>query len=167
MTIPVPATSTPTLEQLRTRLCKQGFLELPSDLPGNLDDTLRNAAADATNLIILPLDNPAQRPEFFDLAVVLPEVLGQFAAGTFRVAFTCPPMSAAIVKRFGVLRHPALVFLRDGRYVGSIEGLRNWQDYLQSFAQLRDQAPQPAPISIPVMVAPSSSSSSSASGASR
>lgn len=156
MTIPVSAASAasaasaPTLEQLRARLLKQGFLELQSGLSGIPDDALRQAASGAANLVILPLDNPAQRPEFFDLAVVLPEVLAQFEPDTFRVAFTCPPDSAAITRQFGVLRHPALVFLHDGHYIGSIEGLRDWQDYLQMFARLRDQAPQPAPIPLTV-----------------
>jgi len=150
MTMPASASasvSVPTLELLRARLSSQGFLALGADLS---DRALREAAPGATNLVILPLDDPAQRPEFFDLAVVLPEVLGQFETGAFRVVFTCPPQSAQIVRRFGVLRHPALVFLREGHYVGAIEGLRDWQDYLQSFAQLRTQAPQPAPIPLAV-----------------
>ena len=133
----------PTLEHLRERLLEQGFLELQND-------ALENVAAGGTMLVVLPLDNPAQRPEFFDLTVVLPEVLRQFEPGTFRAAFAGPPASATIAKRFGVLRHPALIFLREGRYVGSIEGLRDWQDYLQAFAGMRTAAPQPVPIPLSV-----------------
>ncbi|RQH07066.1 hydrogenase [Paraburkholderia dinghuensis] len=140
-----PATSTaPTLERLRGQLLGHGFTEL---VPDTLDDV---AAAGTGMLIVLPLDDPAQRPEFFDLTVVLPEIVHQFGPDAFRVAFACPPDSAATAKRFGVLRHPALIFLREGRYVGSIEGLRDWADYVQSFARLRTEAPQPIPIPLSV-----------------
>jgi len=139
----------PTLEPLRERLLKQGFLEVESD-------TLDGVAAGTGMLVVLPLDNPAQRPEFFDLAVVLPEIVSRFGHDAFRAAFACPPASAAIAKRFGVLRHPALIFLREGRYIGAIEGLRDWQDYLQSFARMRTEAPRPAPVPLSISGASSS-----------
>ncbi|WP_233869348.1 hydrogenase [Paraburkholderia adhaesiva] len=150
-----PATSTaPTLERLRGQLLGHGFTELALDTLG--DDIAAAASAAAASaaemLVVLPLDNPAQRPEFFDLTVVLPEIVRQFGPDTFRVAFACPPDSMAIAKRFGVLRHPALIFLREGRYVGAIEGLRDWADYLQSFVRMRAEAPQPIPIPIPLSV---------------
>lgn len=133
----------PTLEHLRERLLERGFRELQND-------ALESVAAGGTMLVVLPLDHPAQRPEFFDLAVVLPEILRQFEPGMFCAAFAGPPASTAIAKRFGVLRHPALIFLREGRYVGAIEGLRDWQDYLRSFAGMRTAAPQPVPIPLSV-----------------
>jgi len=132
-----------TPEHLRERLLQQGFLELQAD-------TFDEVAAGIGNLVVLPLDSPAQRPEFFDLTVVLPEILSQFPRDTFRAAFVSPPASATIAKRFGVLRHPALIFLREGRYVGTIEGLRDWQDYRQSFARLGTEPPRPVPVPLTV-----------------
>jgi hydrogenase-1 operon protein HyaE len=142
MTTLRPSTA-PTLERLREQLLGHGHTEVTLE-------TLDDVATRAGMLVMLPLDNPAQRAEFFDLAVVLPEILRQFGpdtgSDTFHAAFACPPHSLAIAKRFGVLRHPALIFLREGRYVGAVEGLRDWADYLQSFARMRTQAPQPIPI---------------------
>ncbi len=125
-----------TLDDLRARLSRAGFVEVD-------ELTLDSVAANVEHFVLLPLDNPAQRPEFADLAVILPEVLRQFD-GTgvrFEVAFASPPASAALARRFGVFRQPALVFLRHGAQVGAIEGLRDWHEYVQTFARLRDARP--------------------------
>jgi hydrogenase-1 operon protein HyaE len=127
--------SGPTLATLRERFAQQGYAEVD-------DTTLDAVAARSAHLVLLPLDNPAQRPEFADLLVILPELLRQPGLQGFDVAFACPPASAALVRRFGVLRHPSLVFLRHGALAGVINGLLDWGDYVREFARLRD-APLP------------------------
>jgi hydrogenase-1 operon protein HyaE len=124
-----------TLAALCERLAECGYAEVD-------DTTLDALAARSPWLVVLPLDNPAQRPEFADLLVILPEILRQPGLQAFSVAFARPPASAALVRRFGVQRHPALVVLRHGALVGVIDGLRDWADYVQTFTRLRE-APLP------------------------
>ena len=47
--------------------------------------------------------------------------------------------------RYGFRRWPALVVLADGKYVGAIDGLRNWDEYLDEMARLLDAAPTRPP----------------------
>ena len=130
-----------TLAALCERLAQHGYAEVD-------ETTLDAVAARSARLVLLPLDNPVQRPEFADLLVILPEILRQPGLqGAFAVAFARPPASAALVQRFGVLRHPALVILQHGALAGVIDGLRDWSDYVQIFMRLRD-APD-APLSGP------------------
>ena len=51
-----------------------------------------------------------------------------------------PEAARAIHPRYGFRRWPALVMLKDGQYVGAVDGLRNWDEYLASVAQLLDAA---------------------------
>ena len=41
-----------------------------------------------------------------------------------------PPLANAKAATYGVRRWPALVFLRDGLWLGNIEGLRDWSEYV-------------------------------------
>ena len=53
-----------------------------------------------------------------------------------------------------LLATDALVLLADGRYVGAIDGLRNWDDYLETMKALLQAAPsRPPTVGIPVRVA--------------
>jgi hypothetical protein len=71
--------------------------------------------------------DPVKYPEVLDNVVIVPEVLREFPADTFRVAYADLPASQAIAKRFGILKFPALLFLRQGEYVGIIAGLQDWR----------------------------------------
>ena len=62
-----------------------------------------------------------------------------------------PDAARAIAVRYGFRRWPALVVLRDGGYVGAIDGLRNWDDYLGEVARLL-AAPVTRPPSIGIAV---------------
>jgi len=46
----------------------------------------------------------------------------------------CPRRRARCSRANGFNRWPALVMLKDGQYVGAIDGLRNWDDYLDGLA---------------------------------
>ncbi|MCU0940396.1 MAG: hydrogenase, partial [Burkholderiaceae bacterium] len=50
-----------------------------------------------------------------------------------------------IAKRYGFRRWPALVVLADGQYVGAIDGLREWQEYLDELGTLLVAPPGRAP----------------------
>lgn len=86
-------------------------------------------AAGAGDRVVLFAEDPARVPETWDVAVVLPEVLKTLGkrlhAGVLDIA-----SARRLAPRFGFRTWPALVFLRDGGYVGTIEGMRDWGVYL-------------------------------------
>jgi hydrogenase-1 operon protein HyaE len=103
------------------------------------------------NALLLFVEEPAKLKETLDLAVIAPQIVRAFA-GTFRAAVLMPPAARALAVRYGFRRWPALVLLRDGGYVGAIDGLRNWDDYLHEIGRLL-AAPVTRPPSIGVAVA--------------
>jgi hydrogenase-1 operon protein HyaE len=95
-------------------------------------------------------EDPVQHRETLDLAVILPEIVG--ALGTaIRVGVLLPAAARAVAPRYGFRRWPALVWLRDGGYVGAIDGLRDWSDYLAESARLAE-APVTRPPAVGVAV---------------
>lgn len=89
-------------------------------------------------------EDPVRYRETLDLAVILPEIVNAFA-DRFRVGVLLPDVARAMATRFGVRRWPALVMLRDGGYIGVIEGLRNWDEYLAEVAHLLAAPPSRPP----------------------
>ena len=119
----------PLLDQLSSR---HGFVRL--DL-GSLD-----AVADAPGLALLVFtEDPVRYKETLDLAVIAPELVRAFP-GIFRAGVLLPEASRAIAVRYGFRRWPALVVLDGGGYVGAIDGLRNWDEYLNDVALLATAA---------------------------
>lgn len=94
--------------------------------------------------------DPSKYPEALDVAVVLPQLLRAFP-GRVHAAIVAPEAEREVHARFGCGRWPALVLLRGDAYVGSIERMRDWDDYLRELKQLLDTAPsRPPGIGIPV-----------------
>ena len=50
-----------------------------------------------------------------------------------------------IAVHYGFRRWPAFVILADGQYVGVVDGLRNWDEYLTEVSRLLDAAPTRPP----------------------
>jgi hydrogenase-1 operon protein HyaE len=121
---PPPAVLHPLLAALEA---KHGF----ALVDGAVDDL---ASRPGMALVAL-LEDPARQRETLDLAVIAPELARAFP-GTFRCAALLPPAARDAAARFGVRRFPALVVLRDGGYVGAIEGLREWSEYVETLAPL-------------------------------
>jgi len=89
-------------------------------------------------------EDPALYRETLDLAVIVPE-LAQAMAGRFRTGVLLPAAARTVAPRFGFRRWPALVLLKDGCYVGAIDGLRDWQAYVEELARLLDAEPTRPP----------------------
>lgn len=120
------------------------------------DDALTTFAAHGDSVTLLT-DAPLRCPEAWDLAVVFPELLRCFP-GRLRAAVADPAVSAGIVARFAITRLPALLFQRDGGYVGVLEGMRDWQGFAAAFGRMLEQPVSRAPgVGIPVRSAQSSS----------
>ena len=124
----------PLLEQLFTR---HGFAQV--DL-GTLD-----AFADAPGHALLVFtEDPVRYKETLDLAVIAPEVARAFA-GRFRTGVLLPADARKAASRYGFARWPALVMLKDGHYVGAVDGLRNWDEYVEDVQRLLAAEPTRAP----------------------
>lgn len=123
-----------------------------------LDDAAAlEAFAAGGQTVTLLTDAPLRCPEAWDLAVVLPELMRCFP-GRVRAALADPAVSAAIVARFAVSRLPALLFQRDGGYVGVLEGMRAWQGFAAEFGRMLEAPVSRVPgVGIPVRPAQSSS----------
>lgn len=74
-------------------------------------------------------ENPLLIKEVLDVAVILPEIV-QALSQRPRIGVLPPALADAKAPLYGVRRWPALVFLRDGGWLGNIEGLLDWADYL-------------------------------------
>ncbi|HEX4884246.1 MAG TPA: hydrogenase [Casimicrobiaceae bacterium] len=135
------ASAHPLLAQLAAR---HAFAELDAA-------TFDTWIAAPGHALLLFVEEPAKLKETLDLAVIAPELVRAFP-GTFRPAVLMPQAARAIAVRYGFRRWPALVVLRDGQYVGAIDGLRNWDEYVGELVRLV-AAPVVRPPSIGIAVA--------------
>lgn len=107
--------------------------------------------------VALFAEDPARYPETWDVAVVLPEVVkalnGRVRAGVLGIE-----TARKLAPRYGIKHWPALVFLRGGEYVGTLEGMQNWETYAREVpAILSRPTSRPPTIGIPVAGADKSS----------
>ena len=97
--------------------------------------------------------DPERYKETLDLAVIVPE-LHATGGQRFRVGLLPPVASRAIAPRFGFARWPAFVMLRDGQYLGAVDGLRDWEVYTAELLRLLAASPsRPPTVGIPVRAA--------------
>lgn len=95
-------------------------------------------------------EDPERAKETLDMAVIVPE-LHAAHLGHFRVALLPPDASRALAPRYGFARWPAIVLLRDGHYVGAVDGIRDWDVYVAELDRLLAAAPsRPPSVGIPV-----------------
>ena len=98
-------------------------------------------------------EDPERFKEALDLAVVVPE-LHAGRSHRFRVALLPPAAARALAPRYGFARWPAFVMLRDGHYVGAVDGIRDWDVYVAELERLLAAAPtRPPTVGIPVKAA--------------
>ena len=86
--------------------------------------------------VVLLTEEPDKVPESWDLAVIFPSLLATTAIQPRiqpRAAVSRPEHAKSLLIRFGVQRMPALLFLRDGAYVGVVEGLRDWNELVGEY----------------------------------
>lgn len=84
-----------------------------------------------------------------DVAVVLPE-LERALAGHARILVAARADERALQRRFRFSGFPALIFLRSGEYLGAIEGIRDWADYLVEIPAILEREPvAPPPFQMP------------------
>lgn len=101
-------------------------------------------AGRAGHTLLLFTEDPVRYKETLDLAVIVPEIARAFP-GRFAVGVLLPEAAREIHPRYGFRRWPAFVLLKDGEYVGAVDGLRDWDEYLGEVARLLDAPPQRPP----------------------
>jgi hydrogenase-1 operon protein HyaE len=94
--------------------------------------------------------DPVRFPEGLDVAVVLPELHRAFC-GRFAVGVVERDDEDAVARRFGAQHWPSLVFLRDGRYVATVAGMKDWDEYQQEVARALATPATRVPIGIAVV----------------
>ncbi len=145
MTTPLaaPTTALDRLQQAIGRMVgKHGFQRLA---PTEAENFLPPGAA-----VLLLTDDPQRNPEVLDACVILPEALKGASVARW---VADADASRTLLPRFGIARAPAVVFLRDGDYLGALSGIRNWSEYLEEVARLLAGPPRPRPIGVPVRAA--------------
>lgn len=115
---------------------------------------VRDAAAGfpAGLCALLLTEDPQRNPEVLDACVILPEALKPLGDAVVRLV-AGPDVAPALQQTFAIARPPAVVFLRDGAYLGSLNGIRDWREYQAEMADLLNGPARPKPIGIAVIAA--------------
>jgi hydrogenase-1 operon protein HyaE len=94
---------------------------------------------------------PKTYRETTDVAVVLPELAKAFQGGLIP-GIVAAEAERALQQHYGFAAWPALVFLRNGGYLGTITGIQNWTEYLQEIGELvKTDVKSPPGFKIPVV----------------
>jgi hydrogenase-1 operon protein HyaE len=109
-------------------------------------------ARDGMNVLFFPGD-PRTVKDATDVAVVLPELVAAFEGNLNPGIVTDTFGDGKDMKRkYGFSHFPALVFVRDGEYVGAISRIQDWAVYLEQISNLMVAPPcRPPGFSIPVV----------------
>ena len=112
-----------------------------ADLGPESFDAFAQAPGEA---VVLLVEDPERGGENWDLAVIFCDLLAASGSGQ-RTGLLRPPAAAALQPQFGIQRLPALLFLRDGDYVGALEGLRDWSEFVAACREMRQRPISRAP----------------------
>ena len=89
-------------------------------------------------------EDPQRYKEVLDLAVIVPELHAAAHRG-FRVGLLRADAARALAPRYGFARWPAFVMLRDGLYLGAVDGIRDWDVYVAELQRLLAAEPSRPP----------------------
>lgn len=111
-----------------------------------LDDAeaLDTFLAQPGTTVLFFTEDPARIRETTDLAVILPEITRALCPDA-RIGVLMPALANARAATYGIRRWPALALLRDGGFLGTVEGLRDWSVYVQLVGEALASAPRALP----------------------
>lgn len=101
-------------------------------------------------LLFFPED-PERIPESWDVAAVLPDLLKHLPEPC-RAGVIAPDPGRPPHARYGCKRWPALVFLREGAWLGAIEGMRDWAEFLAEARRILAGPARRPPVAIAILV---------------
>lgn len=88
--------------------------------------------------------DPKRYPEALDVIVVLPELEKAFQH-KFKVAVVDEGSERELSKKYGFNMWPAMVFLKNGKYVDLITRIRDWSDYMEEIPVILEKEATRAP----------------------
>lgn len=101
--------------------------------------------------VLLFSGDPVRFPEALDVAVVLPE-LHALHGRAFRIGVVAREGEDEVARRWAVQRWPSLVFIRDGQYLATLSGMKDWDVFVPEVAQALAARPTRRPgVGIPVV----------------
>ena len=113
-------------------------------------DTFDDYINSQDECVLFFTENPTRFPESNDVAMILPELVKEYGA-RFNAAVIDQSAQRELQSRYGFNEWPALVFLRDSKYLGTICKVQDWIAYLQLINQILSSEPKPAPgFAIPI-----------------
>jgi len=113
---------------------------------GNIDDYINSQE----ECVLFFTENPTRFPESNDVAMILPELVKEYG-NRFNAAVIDQQSQRKLQARYGFNEWPALLFLRQGKYLGTICRVQDWMDYIVKINQILSSEPKTAPgFAIPV-----------------
>ncbi|WP_428547399.1 hypothetical protein [Profundibacter sp.] len=113
-------------------------------LPVLSAETLDDFAREAGDMVLMVGGDWHRHVEVNDLAVILPEIL-KAAGGQLTGAVLDRASERSIQTRFRFNRYPVLIFLRNGEYLGRIQKVLDWADYITEINAILARAPHDPP----------------------
>ena len=108
-------------------------------------DTIEAFVSAPGHAVIFAAGDANRLDETADVAVVLPELMAAFS-GMFRVGVTRDRETEMAVQRlYRFNAFPALVFTRDGGWLGTIQRMQDWSDYLKDIRGYLASEPRSPP----------------------
>lgn len=133
LALPDTEAKAPAMHPLVTRLIDEMGYEIVSD-PAEIA-----AFTEREGLHCLFIPGDARRNlETPDAAVVLPELRMTFQ-NAFDCAVVADSIEAELRQQTRALKTPAFLFYRQGTYLGAIEKIRDWDDYLARVTHILGQ----------------------------
>lgn len=114
------------------------------NLPVVSADTLDDFARGNGDTILFVGGDWNRHVEVNDVAVILPELL-KASNGLLKAAVLERDSERRIQTRYRFSKFPSLIFLRDGEYLGVIQKVLDWQDYIAEINRILAGQPVPAP----------------------
>jgi len=89
-------------------------------------------------------ENPTRFPESDDVCMILPELVKEYG-NRFSAAVIDQAAQRKLQGRYDFKEWPSLVFLREGKFLGTISRVQDWNDYIMTINTLLTSETKPAP----------------------
>lgn len=103
-----------------------------------------NFVCGAGDALLFFSGDPQRYPESLDVAAILPELSKAFP-NRLRIGLVRQDAEIALQTKFGFNVWPTLIFMRDGAYIGTLSGMRDWDEYLREVQVLFATPPSRPP----------------------
>lgn len=115
------------------------------NLPVVTAESLQDFAVGNGDTILFITGDWSRHVEVNDVAVILPEIL-KASNGALKAVVLDRASERKIQTTYRFSKFPSLIFLRDGDYLGVIQKVLDWQDYIIEINEILAGDPKPAPV---------------------